>query len=74
MSSLKQAINFSILTVLKILNSVNAGVDLGLATPLTTATTVSFFLTRIALIRSLYDHIRDVTITGLTINHQIPHG
>ncbi len=37
-----QAINFSSLTALKIFNAVNAGLELGLATLLTTAASVSF--------------------------------
>ncbi len=45
-----QAINFSSLTAYKICNAVNAGVGLWLATPLTTAASVSFFFTRIAFI------------------------
>ncbi len=42
-SALTQAIHFSSLTVLKILNAVNAGVELRLANPLTTAASVFFF-------------------------------
>ncbi len=44
-----QIIFFS-LTALKIFNIVNAGTELGLVTPLTTAASVSLFLTRIAFI------------------------
>ncbi len=42
--------NFSSLTALKIFNIVNAGTELGLVTPLTTAASVSLFLTRIVFI------------------------
>ncbi len=41
-SALMQSINFSSLTALKIFNAVNKGEELGLATPLTTAASVSF--------------------------------
>ncbi len=49
-SALTQAINFSSLTALKIFNAINAGAELGLATTLTTAASVSFFFTRIVFI------------------------
>ncbi len=49
-STLTQAINFSSLTALKIFNAVNTGAELVLATSLTTAASVSFFLTRITFI------------------------
>ncbi len=42
--------HFSSLTALKIFNIVNAGTELGLVTPLTTAASVSLFLTRIVFI------------------------
>ncbi len=45
--ALTQAIHFSIVTVLKISNT---GAELGLATPLTTTASVSFFWTRIVFI------------------------
>ncbi len=43
-SALTQAINFFQFNALKIFNAVNAGAGLELATPLTTAASVSFFL------------------------------
>ncbi len=49
-SALTHAIHFSSLTVLKIFNAVNARAGLGLAIPLTTAASVSLFLTRSAFI------------------------
>ncbi len=50
-SVLTQAVNFSSLTPLKIFTTINAGAELGLATPLTIAASVSFFfLTIIAFI------------------------
>ncbi len=59
---LTQAIHFSSLMALQIFNTVNAKADLGLATPLTTAASVSFFF----LVKNcihldpecLYNHIK----------------
>ncbi len=42
--------NFFQINALKIFNAVNAGAGLGLATPFTTAASVSSFLKRIAFI------------------------
>ncbi len=49
-SALMSAINLFQFTALKIFNVVNAGAELGLATPLTTATSVYFLLIRILFI------------------------
>ncbi len=49
-SMLTQGDEFFQINALKIFNAVNAGAGLGLATPFTTAASVSFFLKRIAFI------------------------
>ncbi len=55
--------NFFQINTLKIFNAVNAGAGLGLATPFTTAASVSFFLKRIVYVDAdrLYDHIKRET-------------
>ncbi len=66
---LTQAIHFSILTMLKILNTVNAEADLGLATSLTTITSVYFFLDKNCIYldsERLNDHINQDTFQRLT--------
>ncbi len=50
-SALTQAIHFFQFNMLKLFNAINAGAELGLATPIVTATSVSFFLTRAAFIQ-----------------------
>ncbi len=52
-TTLRQVIHFSNWMAIKIFNAVNTGAELGLATPLTTAASVSFFLTRIEFISIL---------------------
>ncbi len=69
-SALTHAIDFSNLTVLKIFN---AGAGLGLATPLTTAACVSFFLDKNCA-EDLYDHIKQDTFqmrTPASLQHQM---
>ncbi len=62
-----QAINFSSLTALKIFNAFNTGAEQGLATPVTTAASVSFDKNCVYLdAERLYEHIKQETFQTCT--------